>query len=84
VPKPARAYELEIPPDYAHKLEVDLDAHADHIEPRRHSKKVVGGCRRYLFVFLDNRAIPAKGSEQAMDRRRAGSLSFAENIDRVL
>jgi hypothetical protein len=44
-------------------------------------QKVVGGCRRYLFVFLDNRAIPAKGSEQAIDRRRAGSLSFAENID---
>jgi hypothetical protein len=36
------------------------------IEPRRHPKK------SSVYVFLDKRAIPAKGSEQAIDSRRAG------------
>jgi hypothetical protein len=74
--EPARAYELEVPADYAHELEVNLDAHADHIEPRRHPKK------SSVFVFLDKRAIPAKGSEQATAGAPV-SLSFAGNIDHI-
>jgi transposase len=56
---------------YAYKLDADLDA-LMRITPSHAAgtklQGVIKGCRRYLFVFLANRAIPPtnNGSEQAL------------------
>jgi len=56
---------------YAHKLDAELDA-LQRITPTHQAgeklQHVIKGCRRYLFVFLANRAIPPtnNGSEQAL------------------
>lgn len=56
---------------YARKLDADLDAlmriTPSHVAGRK-LQNVIKGCRRYLFVFLSNRAIPPtnNGSEQAI------------------
>ena len=56
---------------YARKLDADLDA-LMRITPNhdagRKLQNVIKGCRRYLFVFFQNRSIPPtnNGSEQAI------------------
>jgi transposase len=56
---------------YAYKLEADLDA-VLRIAPTHQAgnklQRVMKGCRRHMFVFLANRAIPPtnNGSEQAL------------------
>ena len=56
---------------YAHKLDADLDALL-RIKPKHDEGKkfqaIIKDCRRHLFVFMKNRAIPPtnNGSEQAI------------------
>ena len=56
---------------YAYSLNAKLDALV-RLTPTHAAgaklKQAIAGCRRYLFVFLENRAVPAtnNGSEQAL------------------